>query len=434
MIAAELRLEAPPEIGKKDEYPPDSVIATLLHLKAVLDNIDKKSNKPATNSIESYYYEWKNISDETSRMCCKQWVARTASRAMVRWMDYSQAEENNSWESAVELAHDVMALVDEYGTVKHKYRHVLLWKSDGTKIQAKGGGIYVRELGFEQADIGGQTWNAAVLLARRIARGIIDISKHARCIELGCGTGLLGFTIAHLFEKCAESADKTQKSDKIVVMTDYLPTIIEAVKVGARENELLGPGIVDPVLLDWFDMAKRARLMQDLDHVPLPTAHYLDKSEIGELASNDKARHMSAKRLDPVCSKGAFDLVVAADVLYEVEQCLVIPRLADFLLAQVLDNEEWKTTEAAPQFIVTTPLRSTHWTEVAAFEAEMAKIPTLTLKSKDDASRAEDMATWVASIATSEQCLAADIKEAMVDDAKDSRKYRTYIFERCGLA
>ncbi|KAJ2554211.1 hypothetical protein EV175_002666 [Coemansia sp. RSA 1933] len=341
----------------------------------------------------------------------------------------------------MELAYDIQALLDGYGVPKQKYRNIALWNNDGSRIANSDGGINVQELGFEQADIGGETWNASIVLARKIARGAVNVTGHCQCIELGCGTGLLGFTVAHVF---AESSgigysNASMKSDRVVVMTDYLPTIMAAVKEGAKKNGFFGSGLVKPALLDWFGIVEQAQLMKDRDHVPLPRTHYLSESEINDLPND----HVTISNLDPAASKGCFDLVVAADVLYEVEHCLVIPRLVDFLLAPAPDhNAGTGDLTVIPKFIVTTSLRTTHWAEVAAFEAEMASIPSLVLLSKHDSSRLSDMEEWVETLGVSHADMVeeaqdkwTDLQKSMDQDKEEcARHYRTYMFGRQALA
>ncbi|KAJ1903713.1 hypothetical protein LPJ81_002915 [Coemansia sp. IMI 209127] len=335
----------------------------------------------------------------------------------------------------MELAYDVKYLLDKHGVSKQSYRHIALWNSDGSRISRSDGGIYVQEVGFVQADLGGETWDASVVLARKIARGSVDVSKHKRCIELGCGTGLLGFTVAHVFAgSSGEYSDGAPKSDRVVVMTDYLPVIIDAVEEGAEKNGLFDlAGLVRPALLDWFDMAEQAQLMKDRARVPLPGTNYLSESEINIMPSNKANGCANINRLDPTECEGFFDLVVAADVLYEVEQCLVIPRLVDFLLTPAPEHSSGNDgLTTIPKFIVTTSLRSTHWAEVDAFEAEMAKISGLMLVSKVDSSRLSDVAEWLETLIDS-HCADVTWIEAKQDE-DDSRQYRTYVFERQRLA
>ncbi|KAJ2521255.1 hypothetical protein GGI11_001022 [Coemansia sp. RSA 2049] len=358
-----------------------------------------------------------------------------------RWLDISL--DAAKWEPVMELAYDMLALLDGNCVPEHNYKHIVLWNGDGSRIAKSDGGIYVQEIGFEQADIGGETWGSSVLLARRMARKAVDVSGHRRCIELGCGTGLVGFTVAHIF---AESVDgclnDTDKDGKTVIMTDYLPTIMKAVDAGAQKNGLLEMGIIKPMLLDWFEVAEQARLMKDREHVPIPQTHYLDGAQIENLAANnaDDYASIDVARLDPVNSKGSFDLVVAADILYEIEHCLVIPRLVDFLLAPPSSyNACNRYSEPVPKFIVTVSLRKTHWAEVVAFEAEMAKIPDLVLASREDSSIRGDLVKWMKAPGNTHASNDgptgrwADVQRAIEqdDDANgDQKQYRTYVFER----
>ncbi|KAJ1662323.1 hypothetical protein IW140_005964 [Coemansia sp. RSA 1813] len=434
-------LNIPPEPSENNSQRSlDYTMATLVNLRAKIDaNKDSGNSEPAESHSEGYWYEWGNMDNETERISCKQWVARIARLSTTRWMD--SPSEAAKWEPAMELAYDVMSLLNEYGVPKQNYKHTALWNSDGSRVAKNDGGIYVQEVGFVQADLGGETWDSSVVLARRIARGAINVSRYRRCIELGCGTGLLGFTVAHVFaESSYVDLDNATKSDKTVVMTDYLPTIMNAVEEGVKKNGFFDLGLVRPALMDWFDIAEQAQLMKDRGNVPIPAAHYLDESEINRLSARNADGNINFfNRLDPTESKGSFDLVVAADILYEVEQCLVIPRLVDFLLApapeDISSNDDIVTV---PKFVVTTSLRSTHWAEVSEFEAEMAKITDLVLVSKEDASRLSDMTDWIGALsgrhADTVEDGWVDVRKAMEQDEGDSRQYRTYVFERQVMA
>ncbi|KAJ2511550.1 hypothetical protein GGI11_005066 [Coemansia sp. RSA 2049] len=359
-----------------------------------------------------------------------------------RWLDIPL--DAAKWEPVMELAYDMLALLDGSCLPEHNYKHIALWNGDGSRITKGDGGIYVQEVGFEQADIGGETWGSSVLLARRMARKAVDVSGHRRCIELGCGTGLVGFTVAHIFAEAVDGClNDTGKDGKTVVMTDYLPTIMKAVDAGAQKNGLLETGIIKPMLLDWFEVAEQARLIKDREHVPIPQTHYLDEAQIENLAANSANDYASTDvaRLDPVNSKGSFDLVVAADILYEIEHCLVIPRLVDFLLAPPPSyNACNRYSEPVSKFIVTVSLRKTHWAEVAAFEAEMAKIPDLVLVSREDSSICGDLAKWMKAPGNTHASnewsadIWADVQRAMEQDDDDTndgpKQYRTYVFER----
>ncbi|KAJ2656080.1 hypothetical protein IWW48_005204 [Coemansia sp. RSA 1200] len=360
-----------------------------------------------------------------------------------RWLDIPL--DAAKWEPVMELAYETLALLDENHMPEHNYKHIALWNDDGSRIAKGDGGVYVQEVGFEQADIGGETWGSSVLLARRIARKAVDVSGHRRCIELGCGTGLVGFTVAHIFAESVDGClDGTDKHSKTVVMTDYLPTIMKAVEAGAQKNGLFETGIIKPTLLDWFGVAEQAHLIKDREQVPIPQTHYLDGSQIDNLAANNADGYAStaAVRLDPVNSKGSFDLVVAADILYEIEHCVVIPRLVDFLLAPPSYNACNRRLEPVPKFIVTVLLRKTHWAEVVAFETEMAKVPDLVLVSREDSSIRGDLEKWMDTPrnthASNEGPMDrwADVQKAMEqdddDDNDDPKQYRTYVFERHG--
>ncbi|KAJ2835010.1 hypothetical protein GGI24_000080 [Coemansia furcata] len=225
-------------------------------------------------------------------------------------------------------------------------------------------------------------------------------------------------------------------------MTDYLPVLIQAAREGAQSNGLLDNGAVVLKKMDWFEMAQQIATLSENNGqstrgaISLPAANYMDAVDRDAAATGSKWEGLVELTLGAEESKGAFDLVIAADVLYEVEHCYVIALLANHLLAATKPSADGDgAPSATPRFIVTTPLRSTHWREVTAFEAEMAAIPTMRLVSKDDTTRADDLNAWVSGICDerSATVLVNDriLARAIDEDVVDSLIYRTYVYERC---
>jgi predicted nicotinamide N-methyase len=122
-------------------------------------------------------------------------------------------------------------------------------------------------------------WPSAVLLARTLAGRAL---RGARVLELGCGLGLPSLAAALAGGR--------------VLATDWAPDAIEAVRLNAARNELA----LEALVADW-------------------------------------------QHPDQLLSRGPFDLVIAADVLYEQRNCAPLSEIL-FLL----DSEVWLADPGRP--------------------------------------------------------------------------------------
>ncbi|KAI8364796.1 putative methyltransferase-domain-containing protein [Radiomyces spectabilis] len=152
---------------------------------------------------------------------------------------------------------------------------------------------------------GFKTWGAAPLLAKKLLQqNIIPDIASRDILELGTGTGMVGLV-----------CDKMGAQS--VQVTDYHPSVLENVAVNVALNE-----------------AKA-------------TVSKLDFVEV----ANSQAPEWIAKR---------FDIVIASDLLYEMEHAENLPVAVDMLM----ENE----------FYFMIPLRDTHWPEVHRFEEKMEQL------------------------------------------------------------
>ncbi|KAJ2801926.1 hypothetical protein H4S07_004810, partial [Coemansia furcata] len=360
------------------------VIATLQQLNQVL-NVQRGLD--SDNTVLGGYV-W-DIDDKVEREWCVQWLVRIVKWATEKWMIC----ELDEWERVAEMAAKLTCELCGKGASGAVQRRVPLWRHDGEPLLLGG------------------------------------IALH----EPRSGTGLLGLA-AGCALRGVEGAS--------VTMTDYLPVLIQAAREGAQSNGLLDNGAVVLKKIDWFEMAQQVTTLSEKNGqstrgaISLPAANYMDAVDRDAAATGSKWEGLVELTLGAEESKGAFDLVIAADVLYEVEHCYVIALLANHLLAATKSSA---AGDGAPsvtsRFILTTPLRSTHWREVTAFEAEMAAIPTMRLVSKDDTTRADDLHAWVSGICDerSATVLANDrnLARAIDEDVVDSLIYRIYTYERC---
>ncbi|KAI9321209.1 putative methyltransferase-domain-containing protein [Dichotomocladium elegans] len=154
-------------------------------------------------------------------------------------------------------------------------------------------------------DIGFKTWGAAPLLAKKlIQQKLIPDMASRSVLELGTGTGLVGL-----------ACDKLGAAE--LIMTDYHQSVLSNVTTNVALNE------------------SNARILE-LDFIKV------------------------AKDEAPEWKGRTFDVVIASDLLYEMEHAQYLPIAVD----KLMENE----------FHFMIPLRPTHTNEVNVFEETMKKL------------------------------------------------------------
>ncbi|KAI8352100.1 putative methyltransferase-domain-containing protein [Blakeslea trispora] len=170
-------------------------------------------------------------------------------------------------------------------------------------------------------DLGFKTWGAAPMMAKKLLQeNIIPHLADASVLELGTGTGMVGLVCDYL--GAAE-----------VHVTDYHPRVLENVAYNIQLNQ------------------SRARVSQ-LDFVEVA----LDQA----VEWQDRT----------------FDVVIASDLLYEMEHAEHLPLAID----RLMKNE----------FYFMIPLRDTHWEEVSRFEQKMKEIGLICKKTQDSQHEEEE--------------------------------------------
>ncbi|ORX74484.1 hypothetical protein DL89DRAFT_16985 [Linderina pennispora] len=380
----------PPSFDSKATTPSPSVTSTLHILQGTLDK--KRGISKPEDDLWPEGYVW-DIEDPVERRFCVQWLTHSIEWATKRSILVGDSDD---WTWIMDTAAMQLAELCGKGASGKVKRSVKVWGPDAEELP----GVIINEPSFVEADVGCQTWGSATLMARRISRHDIPVRQFSSCLELGSGTGLAGMVLAR----------ELQHVGGVVVMTDYLASLLDVLTASSRDNSV-DDGTAQIRHLDWFEVAQR---MQNAEAgVAAPKANYSDVTAQREATAG-------ARQLDVAGMQRGFSLVVAADVLYELEHAKVIPILADYFLAT--------SGKVTPRFVVTTPLRATHKKEVSAFEAEMAKIGSLRLVARDDTTLADDLSGWVERVGAAET---EAITQTLTADANDTWRYRTYIFERC---
>ncbi|KAJ3237319.1 hypothetical protein HDU81_009655 [Chytriomyces hyalinus] len=150
--------------------------------------------------------------------------------------------------------------------------------------------VEIKELSFEEAALGWQTWVAGVVFAHLLARGVIAVGTDP-ILELGCGTGIVGIVAAKM-------------GAKRLFMTDYMPAIQENAQFNVDSNECQHVASVHS--LDWSWIAENTPIPTDCATL-LP--HLLD-------------------------SDSSFDVIYGADICYELIHGRLVPPVCARFLSQ----------------------------------------------------------------------------------------------------
>ncbi|KAI8139542.1 putative methyltransferase-domain-containing protein [Fennellomyces sp. T-0311] len=154
-------------------------------------------------------------------------------------------------------------------------------------------------------DIGFKTWGAAPLLAKKlIQQNLIPDLPNRTILELGTGTGLVGL--------CCGKLGATN-----IFLTDYHESVLTNVAINVQLNN---------------------------------SCATVSKLDFIQVAQNQEPSWQDRK----------FDIVIASDLLYEMEHAEYLPVAVDMLM----ENE----------FYFMIPLRPTHTAEVELFERRMQEV------------------------------------------------------------
>lgn len=206
--------------------------------------------------------------------------------------------------------------------------------------------IQLTDLPLDNQDytsLGAQTWGGACLMADLIVQspsqftiGAVPASRSLRVLELGAGTGLVGLAAGKVLEQQGTNAQ--------VIMTDFHSAVLENLRNNASANF---PGIGT-----------------DCSSVEM-SVHHLDWSQVASSYS---------QQLEAPFDR-AFDLILGADIIYELEHARWIKTCVEKLLR--VPPVEGLSVDALvssspplpnPEFHLVMPLRSTHAAESKTVE------------------------------------------------------------------
>ncbi|KAI7857643.1 putative methyltransferase-domain-containing protein [Circinella umbellata] len=174
-------------------------------------------------------------------------------------------------------------------------------------------------------DIGFKTWGAAPLLAKKlIQQNLIPDLKNRTVLELGSGTGLVGL--------CCDKLGARK-----VYLTDYHESVLKNVVINVQLNQ------------------SRATVSK-LDFIQIAQQYHPPEKNNNNNNTNDLA--ITSSSWEDYGKK--FDIVIASDLLYEMEHAEYLPLAVE----KLMENE----------FSFMIPLRPTHVAEVELFEIRMGQV------------------------------------------------------------
>lgn len=294
------------------------------HVDALLDSLDKLVSLSADrfmtlgdsnhNDIEDEEYE-QYIVHPNDLIKAKGFCSSILLKLISTELIFEDEKDDERMERASRLlAH--MSGRGAAGSITRTW-HIPYLNEDGVRQELL---VPLHEPCYVGNDLGFKTWGAAPMMAKKLLQQNIIPNLSDSCVlELGTGTGMVGLICDHL-------------GAPEIHVTDYHPRVLENVAYNVNLNN--SRAIVSK--LDFIHVAK------------------------------DEAPEWKDKK---------FDIVIASDLLYEMEHAEHLP----IAVEKLMKND----------FYFMIPLRDTHWEEVEHFEAKMKSLG-LVIRKCEDSEREEE--------------------------------------------
>ncbi|SCZ96842.1 BZ3500_MvSof-1268-A1-R1_Chr4-1g06775 [Microbotryum saponariae] len=283
----------------------------------------------------------------------RQWLERLVSLGSRRLVLVEDEEEVLEWEGLVEDGSYVLGRLMG-GSASGGSEQVFLLPSPlGQEFEPLR--IRIRETTLLSNSTGFRTWGSATLLAQRIASNPFDYLPTTtttmttssdsepvaavRILELGSGTGLVGLTLIATLSALGIRSK--------VDLTDHEDSVLDNLRRNSdrfsteeldEEEEVVGSRVSK---LDWSD----------------------HQSALGSIRSHSKEG-----------GRKVYDLIVAADVIYEPDHVGLIHSTVAALLRQPDPRSTTTRFGEGGTFHLALPLRSTHGLEMEAFEKTFPRV------------------------------------------------------------
>lgn len=278
-------------------------------------------------------------SDAFERAYCIRWLTALVSKAY-RLLDDSDGLEFSATAEKEALIQDAASLLAicagtaSAGTITRVFR----FSHEPAQVE-----IQLTDAPLENQDyssVGAQTWGSACLLAEILEEspeklglggGFAENPTRLRALELGAGTGLVSLTLAKLLESraCNTLSDQTT-----IIATDFHPYVLANLRSNVETN---------------FPQQSSSGSVSI-------SAHFLDWSQFPQ----------SIKDVPPF--NEPFDLILGADIIYEVQHARWIKTCIEKLLRRPHIADPCPTMSATSRFHIVIPLRPTHTLESSTIE------------------------------------------------------------------
>ncbi|PWA03796.1 hypothetical protein BB558_000058 [Smittium angustum] len=447
-----LLLQTPPNVFHKGTDI-KSIENTLFYIEIQLQRTRGISEKNGFDQ-EISYYPW-NLTEKIEKEWCVKWIETVIKWSTKKLENDLEKLEYELFSQIVTLASNLLSELCGKAASNSNQVCIRMWDQNTDPIDIK-----IQEPSFGEADVGSKTWGSSVLLSRWVSRNSIDLSIYNNILELGSGTGLSSMAICRSI-----SAPVNDKERKCFTITDYIPVLLESIKKSIDLNfsqqaiykstwslNLFSKLDVYLKRFDWFavnSFDSQSRVFSEIgaEHVEPPRANYFDVTYRTEGISSSHPELLELEN-----TQHSFDLIVAADVLYEIEHAKIIPQVVDCLLLKRKkqpeavnhgDISEQINLQSSnnnitcsqnvpesyyPMFILVAPLRKTHWSEINTFESEMDKFGFSCIFSKD-VTLSEDLEDWCTKLNKPLENLLETLP-GNVDSESDNELYRIYYWKR----
>ncbi|KAF9575604.1 hypothetical protein EC968_002540 [Mortierella alpina] len=260
--------------------------------------------------------------------------------------------------------------------------------------------LQIHDPSFTGGDVGFKTFGSAYLLSKHIAQGDIPQLEPwtslsltpspsssslplPKILELGSGTGLVGFTAA-LF---------SNPQGPKVILSDYHPNVISTLHHNSALNHLETK--CDIQLLDWRDILKTRKLrwnawqqqQEPLDSAGGPLRQKsTEYDNIAGPIQTTSSSSSSSKSLslapgsessrEERAEEERMDLIVGAEVVYDHGHAELVAHVVDEYLKRELISQDRSLALARrrPAFHIMFPIRKTHADVIADFDFWMDRM------------------------------------------------------------
>jgi len=300
---------------------------------------------PASPTSEGPIYEWLGSlrSDAFERSFVVKWLSGLISRfsEIGEDRDAENGETSASREELLQNASALLAICSGSGGQGSVSRSIHFMPSARSIIGSVR--VELHDAPFDSGDVssvGLQTWGSSYVLCEMIVESprrfglpvVLDSESREeglRILELGAGTGLLSLVLAKVLEKIGANRETFTSSEAVkhhIFTTDYHQKVLDNLRANVAHNFPAN---------------------SSLHHVDL-SVHQLD---------------WSAFTQDAEVGMIPFDLIFAADVVYEAEHCGWLKACVSRLLRRPSSSDVHEHV-----FHLVIPLRSTHTFEIKAVE------------------------------------------------------------------